>query len=275
MKFRVWTLRFWRFVESWYKDIMLSRYKAYSLFKRQLAQQYRYSSLGLLWAFVPMTLTAAVLMGGQRSRVIGTFGEVPGAFYGIFGVALAQTFLEALNATRRIFITNQYVLRRQSLPVEPFIMADCMQLGFTMNVRLAILVSIYLLFSVAPPSPVMAFIALLGYIGIAFTGAGIGLLLAPLTALTQDLEQLANILPWIIFAITPVFVPINTSSFLGHIAGVNPLTWVFDGIRAAAYGGEGIPGASFAAAVLGLIMLLLGSMFCRLARPHVVERLMM
>lgn len=254
---------------------MASRYKAFGLFKRQLAQQYRYSSLGLLWAFVPMTLTAVVLMGGQRARVIGAFGEVPGAFYGIFGVALAQTFLESLNATRRLFTTNQHILRRQRLPVEPFIMASLMELGFTMIVRLAILVAIFVIFSVAPPSPIMGLIALIGYLGIALTGAGIGLLLAPCTALTQDLEQLANLLPWIVFAITPVFVPMARGSLLGRLAGVNPLTWVFDGIRAAAYGGEGMATAAVSAGLLGVIVLLLGYLFCRVARPHVVERLMM
>lgn len=222
-----------------------------------------------------MTLTAVVLMGGQRANVISSNGVVPGAFYGIFGMALAQTFLEALNGTRRLFIAHQNILKRQRVPVEPFITAEIMQLGFTMTVRLAILVALYIFFSVPTPSPEMIMIALIGYFGIASSGAGIGLLLAPLTALTQDLDQISNILPWIIFAITPVFVPVAKGSFLGSLAGVNPLTWAFDSIRGAAYAGGESSAASIVAGIVGLFMVIIGSMVCRIARPHVVERLMM
>ncbi len=260
---------------QWVDDIMACRFSAYCLFKRQLAQQYRYSSLGLLWAFVPTILTAIVLIGSQRAQTLAGLTNVPAAFYGIFGIALAQTFLEALNTTRRLFIAHQHVLRRQILPLDAFIMADLMQMLFTMLVRFSIVVAVYALFSVPAPNPLMAMIAILGYCGIAFAGAGIGLIIAPFAALTQDLEHVSSLLPWTIFAITPVFVPITGSTILGRIAAINPLTWVFDGIRAAAYGGEGHAVAAALAGLIGCGLLLLGWSLCRVARPHVVERLMM
>lgn len=263
------------FLKHWLDDVLSSRFSAFCLFKRQLAQQYRYSSFGLLWAFVPTTLTAVVLIGSQRAHALAASSVVPAAFYGIFGVALAQTFLEALNATRRLFIAHQHVLRRHTLPLDAFIMADLMQLLFTMLVRFSIVVVVYAIFSVAAPKPLMAMIAVLGYCGIACAGAGLGLLIAPFTALTQDLEHVSSLLPWTIFAITPVFVPITGSTILGRIAAINPLTWVFDGIRAAAYGGDGEAMAAALAGFWGAVLLLLGWSFCRVARPHVVERLMM
>jgi len=263
------------FIKKWLDDVLFCRFSAYCLFRRQLAQQYRYSSLGLFWAFVPTILTAVVLIGSQRAQMLATSAVVPAAFYGIFGVALAQTFLEALNATRRLFIAHQHVLRRQTLPLDAFIMADLMQLLFSMLVRLSIVVSVYVMFSVPAPNPVMAMIAVLGFCGIACAGAGLGLLIAPFTALTQDVEHVSALLPWTIFATTPVFVPVTVSSILGRIAAINPLTWVFDGIRAAAYGGEGHAMLAVTAGLLGAVLLLLGWSFCRVARPHVVERLMM
>lgn len=263
------------YLNQWLNDVLACRFSAYCLLKRQLAQQYRYSSLGLVWAFVPTVLTAMVLIGSQRAQMLAGSTNIPAAFYGIFGVALAQTFLEALNTTRRLFITHQHVLRRQILPLDAFIMADLMQLLFTMLVRFSIVVAVYALFSVPAPSPVMAMIAVLGYCGIAFAGSGIGLLIAPFAALTQDLEHVSSLLPWTIFAITPVFVPITGSTILGRIAAINPLTWAFDGIRAAAYGGEGHTIASALAGLLGSALLLLGWSLCRVSRPHVVERLMM
>jgi lipopolysaccharide transport system permease protein len=263
------------FRKQWLNDLLSSRFSAYCLFKRQLAQQYRYSSLGLFWAFVPTILTAVVLIGSQRAQMLIASSVVPAAFYGIFGVALAQTFLEGVNSTRRLFISHQHLMRRQALPLDAFIMADVMQMLFTMLVRLSIVVAVYAIFSVATPSPLMAMLAVVGYCGIAFAGSGLGLLIAPFTALTQDFEHVSSLLPWTIFAITPVFVPITGSTILGHIAAINPLTWVFDGIRAAAYGGEGQAMSAALAGLLGTLLLLLGWSFCRVARPHVVERLMM
>ena len=260
---------------QWYSDILACRFSAYCLFKRQLAQQYRYSSLGLIWAFVPTALTAVVLIGSQRAQILAGSTNVPAAFYGIFGIALAQTFLEALNTTRRLFIAHQHVLRRQILPLDAFIMANLMELAFTMLVRFSIVVAIYAIFSVPAPNPVMAMIAIVGYCGIALAGSGIGLMIAPFAALTQDLEHVSSLLPWTIFAITPVFVPITGGTVLGRVAAINPLTWVFDGIRAAAYGGEGQTMAAVLAGLMGCMLLMLGWSLSRVARPHVVERLMM
>ena len=100
-------------------------------------------------------------------------------------------------------------------------------------------------------------------------------MIAPFAALTQDLEHVSSLLPWTIFAITPVFVPITGGTVLGRVAAINPLTWVFDGIRAAAYGGEGQTMAAVLAGLMGCMLLMLGWSLSRVARPHVVERLMM
>ena len=54
-------------------------------------------------------------------------------------------------------------------------------------------------------------------------GAGVGLLAAPVTALKRDMEHAFGLLPWALFAITPVFVPAATGSLFGRIAAANPL----------------------------------------------------
>jgi ABC-type polysaccharide/polyol phosphate export permease len=73
---------------------------------------------------------------------------------------------------------------------------------------------------------------------------------------------------------TPVFVPAAAGSLFGRVCAANPLSWLFDGIRAAAYGGHGSPIAAGIGLVIGLLLLFVGWMFCRIARPHVVERML-
>src|ERR1700722_4045337 len=65
------------------RDLKASVPTARRIFVRGLAQQYRYSSLGLLWAFVPVVTTAIALSIGQKTRLITSVpGEVPPPFYG-------------------------------------------------------------------------------------------------------------------------------------------------------------------------------------------------
>lgn len=262
-----------RFFRDWLADLRACGPTARRLFQRHLAQQYRFSSLGLLWAFAPSALTALVLIGGQRAHVVGQGAGVTAAFYGVFGLALAQTFLEALNATRRVFASFQQLLRRQNVPLDGLIVAGLLDVAFNMIVRLVVVVTVFFVFSV-PPAMATLPLAFLGFVGVAVLGAGLGLLVAPLNSLKRDIDNLFGIMPWILFAITPVFVPLPAGSRFGQICEWNPLTRLFDGIRAAAYGGDGDPSAVIRGLILGLVIMFIGWMFCRIARPYVVERML-
>lgn len=262
-----------RFFRDWLADLRACGPTARRLFLRQIAQQYRFSSLGLLWAFAPPALTALVLIGGQRAHVVNQGAGVSGAFYGVFGLALAQTFLEALNATRRVFASHQQLLRRQNVPLDGLIVAGLLDVGFNMIVRLVVVATVFFLFSVAPARSTLP-LAAVGFVGIAVLGAGLGLLIAPLNSLKRDIENLFGLVPWILFAVTPVFMPLPEGSRFSQICDWNPLTRLFDGIRAAAYGGEGDPSATLRALLLGMMIMLMGWLFCRIARPHIVERML-
>lgn len=262
-----------RFLGEWSADVAASRTVAWRLFRRQLAQQYRHSSLGILWAFAPTALTALVIAGAGRGDVSGPGGSVPGAFYAVFGVALVQTFIESLGATRRLFLEHHALLRRQGSPLDGLVAAGLLSAGFNVLVRIVVIAAAFALFRVAPePATVAAAVA--GFLGVALLGAGLGLLVAPANALKRDLDHAFMLLPWVLFAVTPVFVPPNPGSVFGWICAVNPLSWIFDGIRAAAYGGAGHPAFALAGAALGVAATLAGWLACRVARPHLLERML-
>ena len=188
-------------------------------------------------------------------------------------MALAQSFLESLNVTRRVFANHQQLLRRQNVPLEGLIVASLVDVAFNLIVRLSILAVVFLLFSIVPMPATLA-VALVGYFGVAILGAGLGLLVAPVNALKRDMEHAFALLPWALFAVTPVFVPAAADTPFGIIAAVNPLAWYFDGIRAAAYGGQGLPAAALGGTALGVVILVCGWLFCRIAQPHVIERML-
>ncbi|WP_242056968.1 ABC transporter permease, partial [Planktothrix sp. FACHB-1355] len=213
------------------------------LFLQNIAQRYRYSSFGLFWAFVPSALVAILLTLGQRDGETPAFGDripiliagtVPPQVYGIFGLIMAQTFLEALNIQR--VSLNQYIhlLVRQKIPLEAIMMAGLAESIFGFLMRLPVLIAILLVFNI---NPALTFpLAFLGIASIICFGSGLGLLLAPWNALSKDLENVMQFFPWFIFLVTPVFVIIKPGNWLYYLQQFNPLTYIFEGTRFLAYG---------------------------------------
>lgn len=243
-----------------------------ALFLQNIAQRYRYSSLGLFWAFVPSALVAILLTLGQRDRLpILIAGTRPPQVYGIFGLIMAQTFMEALN-TQRVSL-NQYIhiLVRQKVPLEAIMMAGLAETTFNFLMRLPVLIAILLVFNI---NPALTFpLAFLGIASIISFGSGLGLLLAPWNALSKDLENVMQFLPWLVFFITPVFVIIQPGNWLYAVQQFNPLTYLFEGTRFLTYGvGTVNPVALLILIPLTVILLLVSWLFCRLCLPYIIER---
>lgn len=240
---------------------------------RGLIQQYRHSSVGILLAVAPVVLTSLVYTFGRRSHLVATeIGGVNSTFYGVEGVLMVQTLLEAFNGMRRLFAGNQALFRRQNLAVEGPIMAALVDLGFRLLIRFTVLGLLVMLLRV-PVVPTFP-LAIWGFVGLSVAGAGLGLLLAGPGTLAQDLNVVSGVLPLILFAVTPVFMVPPTDSVLSAIQAANPLAWLFDGIRTAAHGGDGSIGAAVVGPLVGLGILAAGWLVCRVARPHVVERML-
>jgi lipopolysaccharide transport system permease protein len=238
-------------------------------FSRSLAQRYRYSSLGIFWAFVPAIITALVLIAGQKSRLL-THSLVPPPFYGVFGLTLGQTFLDALNALRTVFTAHQQLLRRNNVPLEGLIASAVVEAGFNSVVRLAVLAAAFAFFGVRPL--VTLPLALCGFIGTLLIGGGLGLILAPYSTLKRDIENVMIFLPWVLFATTPIFVAPAPNSLPAMMYRFNPLAWIFDSTRTLAYGEPGHRWPALLSVPVGFAFLLLGWLLCRLWRPYVVER---
>lgn len=258
-------------VDAWL-DLRSSSEFAKRLFLQNIAQRYRHSSLGLFWAFVPSALIAIVMTLGQRGRVpILMGGAVPPQIYGIFGLVMAQTFLEALNIQRVSLSQYIHLLVRQKVPVEGLTLAGLAESTFGFLMRLPVLIAMLLIFNVMPA--VTFPLALLGIALLIGFGSGLGLFLAPWNALSKDLENVMQFFPWVLFFVTPVFVAVPPGNWLYSVQLFNPLTYIFEGTRYLAYG-VGTINILALILLLPLAMLLLlgGWLFCRLCLPYAIER---
>lgn len=255
------------FIINFIRDLTASGGAIRALVVKNLAQRYRYSSLGLLWIVFPPVVTAAAVIIGQRANI---FGAGLNSLYAVFGVMMAQTFLESLNLLRGLFATNRQLLARDNTPLEAFIGSMLIEESLQTAMRLG-MVALMFLFSIKPSFPSVALVVP-GFLGIMLVGGGIGLLLAPFTALKSDLDKTMGVFPWIFFAVTPVFFHGDNLGFLKKVYTVNPAAWVFDSIRHAAYDSPGQLCPVLLVLPAGLLLCGAGMIWCRLARPYVIER---
>jgi lipopolysaccharide transport system permease protein len=260
------------FVADLFADVRASPRLARRIFLRGLRQEYRHSILGIVLAFAPVALTALVIAFGRRAQIFSEeIGGVHAAFFGAFGILLAQAFSEAYASTQRLFTANAALLKRQNVAIEAPIVASLVDAAFRDLVRLAVIGILMAVFHVSP-SPWFP-LAAWGLLGVSLAGAALGLAAAPFAALTADLQLVARGLMVVVITVTPVFVILPPDSAFGRVQQAIPLSWAFDGIRAAAYGGSGSLWAAALAMPCSLAFVAFGAFLCRLARPHVIERM--
>ena len=261
-----------RFLSDAWKDLMGARSTAVRLFRQKTAQRYRYSSLGLAWAFAPPAITAFLLtLTKGVPHAAGAPSQTPPQFYAVFGLMLAQTFLETFNTQRTIFSSHRYEMSFNRAPMEGPLLAGIADNLFSLSIRFGILIVLFILFRTSPA--VTLPLGLLGIGSLFLLGSGLGLLLAPLSALKIDVENATSLFPWLLFVLTPIFVETKPGVGLSQIYRYNPFTWIFDATRAFTYGTPAGHGPALALSLsLSVCLLPLAWLFCRIARPYVVER---
>ncbi len=261
-----------RFVRAMWVDGKTSIRFAEKLFRQSIAQQYRYSSLGLLWAVLPSLAIAIGLSMNLNSGTTDSQGavSVPLQVHAVFGVLMMQTFIETLNAQRITFIKHQNLMQRQRFPFEAVAIAQIAESAFHMLVKLPLLALFLFFFEV--PIGISSTLAIFGF-GVMLTlGIGLGLSLAPMSRLNNDFDKVMVFLPWLLFLITPIFFRTSSGAALSGVYRLNPLAYLLDLTRYWAYG-EGQPDwLAFGLLTIGaLVLLVLGLVFCKVSAPRVAE----
>lgn len=261
------------FFSEWLADAWQAPLLGWRLFRRSIIQQSRHSALGFLLFFAPAVMTALVFIYGRRAHMLSAeIGGVHSAFFSACGIMMGQTFLEAFNSLRRLLQSAGPLLKSRRGMLEPMLMASMIELFLRDGVRIIVIGALFVAFGV--PVAATLPVAVWGLFGVTLAGAGIGLCLAPVNALQRDIDVIASALPLVLFTITPVFFLPREGTWVYTLYRWNPLTWLFEGIRAAAYGGEGSVMVALVGPLAGLALFVGGWCFCRFAQPHVVERMM-
>jgi len=261
------------FLRQMLRDARAARILAWRLFVRDISAQYRQTAIGYLWAALPAVFTALVWVALQAVGLLSVnTGRIPYIAYVLAGMMFWQLFVDAVNAPLKMLGQNRSMLNRINFPTEAIFASGVAQVLFSFAIRLVVL-GIVLAAVGAPVKWAAPGILLPGFALLLF-GTALGLLLAPIGVLYQDIQQALNTFIAPLMFLTPVIYSAGAGGVLGKITRVNPLTPMFEVMREFLFGGVGpyLIELGIVSAVM-LVLAFAGWVVYRLSLPMLIERI--
>ncbi|MES1972764.1 MAG: ABC transporter permease [Pseudomonadota bacterium] len=248
-------------------DLRASGMIAWRLLYSNLRVRHRRAFLGYLWLLLPAIGTALICNYIQSHRIISIRPTaLPYPLFVLSGMILWQCFVDAVNAPLQHLTAGRQLITRSRVPHEAIILAGVMEVLVNAAIRIAVLMLILAFWVPLAPT---ALLIPVGVLALVLLGLAIGLALAPLGLLYDDVGRVTTLAMAFWFFLTPVIYPLPDSGLLLF----NPVAPLLVASRAWLigrwYGTFGF------CIVLGgsIVALILAWLWYRLARPHVVSRL--
>jgi lipopolysaccharide transport system permease protein len=254
-------------------DIFSSRHIAFEMIQRDLKSQYRTSVLGLLIPLLPALTTAvwAILFRDAHLIEVGAI-SMPYPFFVLSGMMLWATFLESIDAPISGVAAEQAMLSRADVPAEAVTLARLGLVLYNFAVKAIILAIAAIAYRIHIPWTILfaPFTLLL----MVLLGAAIGLILAPINLLYNDVAKALPVITTFWFFTTPIVFTTPHAPLAAFIMNrLNPVTPLLTTTRELAFSGTltMLPGVAVSAALVA-VLFLLGLLFHRIAMPIVIDR---
>ena len=256
-----------------WRDLLASRELAWRLLVRDINAQYRQSALGFFWAVVPAIITALGFTFAKNSGIVNISDtELPYPLYVMFSTTLWETFLESLNGQIGALAKSKAMLAKINFPREAIVLSQLGQIVFKFSIKLIFIIALFIWFRV--PVTLSVFIAPVGLIHLIMLGTAMGLLIAPLGTLYQDVSRLIPIVARFCLFLTPVVYPVPTQGLFSNVVRFNPVTPLLVTTRELATTGViSDPLGFWLVSVIAMIALFVGWVLYRQAMPYVIERI--
>ncbi len=261
-----------RFLRETFSDLRASRDVAWHLFARSMRSQYRQSVLGYVWIVLPplATMMIWVYLNWTQTLAVGKT-VIPYPIYVLTGTMLWQVFSDSLFCPINQLSASRNLISKVRLPHEAILLSGLGVILFNFAVRLFVLFISLLCFRV--PFTWALLLAPIGLLMLALLGVAIGILLAPVGLLYQDISLGLNILMGFAFFVTPIVYPVPTHWPASLLAHLNPVTPLLDTTRNWLALGPVAPSPGFFVVSAGTILLAIVAWFAyRIAAPHFISR---
>lgn len=249
-----------------------------TLVRRDLKIRYGRSVLGYVW-----TLVDPLAMAGVYYLVFGVVfrrAEVESLPFIVFllaGLLPWNWFNASISETSRALYAERLLVRSTNIPREIWVVRVVLAKGVEFLLSVPILVGFVLFYVVVGDVRLDAGLLLvpLAFLLQLALLVGLGLVMAPVTALVDDVARVVRIVLRVLFYLTPIiYSPASIQGFgeFGRFLTLNPLTGIIEMYRA---GLTDVPtqwDAVAVSAVAAVLSLLVGAwVFRRLERPVLKE----
>ncbi|MDF2093145.1 MULTISPECIES: ABC transporter permease [unclassified Knoellia] len=251
----------------------------WTLVLRDLRVRYSRSVLGYVWTVLdPLLMSLIYYLVFVHIFRRDDLGHEPYFLFLLVGLLSWQWFSGCLTDTSRALIQEAKLVRSTNLPREMWVLRVVLSKGIEYLLSLPVLLAFLVLYLVQGVAELNGWVVLLP-LGILLQGVtlvGIGLLLAPVTALVTDMQRVIRIVIRMLFYATPVIYANQlVPEPYDKVAWLNPLTGILELMRAGFFSHDQFPivwGAVAVSAVLSVVLLLLGvAVFGRLERAVLKE----
>jgi ABC-2 type transport system permease protein len=260
--------------------IMARRSVLWTLVVRDLRVRYSSSVLGYLWTILdPLLMSLIYYLVFVHIFRRGDIGHEPYFLFLVIGLLSWQWFSGSLTDTSRALIQEAKLVRSTNLARELWVLRVVLSKGVEYLLSLPVLLTFTGVYAVQGDLHLNGWLLLfpLAVVLQALLSIGLGLLLAPVTALVTDTQRVIRIFIRMLFYATPVI-------YAGHVVPepydkvtwLNPMTGILEMMRAGFFSHEGRQAISWGAITTSLVMtvvlLFLGNaVFGRLERAVLKE----
>ncbi|WP_344195933.1 ABC transporter permease [Pedococcus aerophilus] len=251
----------------------------WTLIVRDLRVRYSRSVLGYVWTILdPLLMSSIYFLVFVYIFKRDDLGHEPYFMFLVVGLLSWQWFSGCLTDTSRSLIQEQKLVRSTNLPRELWVLRVVFSKGIEYLLSLPVLIFFAVVYIARGELHLNGWIVLfpLAVLVQCIALIGIGLILAPITALVTDTQRVVRIVSRVLFYATPV---IYAAHLVPHpydkVTWINPLVGILEAMRAGLFPHDRFPilwGAIAASVVVSVALLLIGvRVFTRLERAVLKE----
>ncbi|MBO1765720.1 MULTISPECIES: ABC transporter permease [Allobranchiibius] len=221
----------------------------WTLVKRDLRIRYARSALGYLWTLIdPLSMTlvywfvfGVIYQIGNNPRQEGRSDHIPFVLFMVSGVLAWNWFSNSVNETARALYAERLLVRSTNLPRELWVIRVVLSKGIEHLLSLPILIAFMLYFRYVDHAVILNWKLVFWLPALVLELVlciGIGLVMAPVTALVDDFVRIVRIVLRIGFYFTPIVYSLNylhqrgnsdpSLKIIARILEFNPLSAVND-----------------------------------------------
>ena len=261
-----------RFFGEAISDLRRAWEPAKHLFLKNLRSQHRQSFLGYAWLLLPPLASSVIWTGLNYSGILSIAEtKMPYPLFVLIGTMFWFAFVDALKCPIVDLKNSRDILGKVRVPHEAVILAGLGTVFFNFLIRASLVAIAFLYYGCIPGwTLVLTPVALLSII---LLGLAIGLWLAPIGLLYDDVNRALDVVLSFGFLVTPVVYPVPKTWPVSLISELNPLVPLLLTGRRWIHGFDLPPAPGFVAvSLISLAVLMAGWIFYRVARPHIVSR---